>query len=73
MEFLNPYNPAYQTVTLSLDIEASVEFALLEGFVLAGSVSDIQMKVSDMHAYFLTEVSISDIQTKVKSLADPIE
>jgi hypothetical protein len=58
MDFLNPYNTDYQTVSLNINLEANVEFALLEGFILAGSISDIRMTVQDMRAYFLTEVTI---------------
>lgn len=58
MDFMNPYNTDYQTVSLDINLEADVEFALLEGFVLAGSISNIKMTVRNMRAYFLTEVSV---------------
>jgi hypothetical protein len=73
MDFMNPYNTDYQTVSLNISLEANVEFALLENFVLAGSISDIKLTVMDMRAYFLTDVTVSDIQTKVQSLAEPLE
>ena len=60
-------------MTLLLDLEANVEFALLEGFILAGTISDIKLTVVDMKAYFATDVSIADIQAKVQALSEPLE
>jgi len=70
--FLNPFNEDYQTVDLTCKFEANIEFALLENFVLAGTVKDLNLTVTDMKVYFLTETSLAKLQSQVKALSDPL-
>jgi len=71
LRFLNPYNPHYDAVTLSVKVTAKIEFELLHDFTVAGKVVDMQMSVIDMKAYFLTSVKIKDLDVKVKALGQP--
>jgi len=41
LRFLNPYNPHYDAVTLSVSVTAKVEFELLHDFTVAGKVVDM--------------------------------
>ena len=61
LSFLNPYNNDYETVQLSCNFSANIEFALLENFVLAGQVSDIKLAITDMKVYFLAETTIEKL------------
>jgi|LauGreDrversion4_2_1035121.scaffolds.fasta_scaffold881378_2 hypothetical protein len=41
LRFLNPYNPHYDAVTISVKVTAKVEFELLHDFTVAGKVVDM--------------------------------
>jgi len=72
LSFLNPFNEDYETVDLTCNFEANIEFALFENFVLAGTVSDMKLTLIDMKVYFLTETTLAKLQLQVKSLSEPL-
>lgn len=41
LRFLNPYNPHYDAVSLSVKVSAKIEFELLHDFTIAGKVVDM--------------------------------
>jgi len=72
VSFLNPYNTKYEAVSMVTTFKANLEFALLEKFILAGTVRDVDLQVESMKAFFLTETSLADVRTQVHALSKPL-
>jgi hypothetical protein len=65
LRFLNPYNNDYDAVTVSVQVTAQIEVELLHGFTIAAKVLEMQMKVTDSKAFFMTPVTVKELDVKV--------
>ena len=71
IRILNPFTDEYDAVTLKCKMTTTIEFELLEDFKLAGEISDMQVSVSDMKVYFMSNVTTEMMNLQVEALAKP--
>lgn len=71
LRFLNPYNPLYDAVSMSVAVSSKIQFELLHDFIIAGKMIDMKISVVDVKTYFQTEVKLKDLDVKVSALGQP--
>ena len=68
LRLLNPLNEEFDAVQINMRLEADLEFELLEDFTLLANITDINLEVTQLQAYFKTPINKESVNRKLSAL-----